>query len=69
MRVRSRRELNRLLHRLRLLLLLPILVLQHGLVRLCRRNLCNCHWAAGEGDRTVVRPLRGAASRVQRRLD
>ena len=67
-RVRSRRELRHLLHRLCLLLLLPILVLQHELLRLCRRSLCNCHWAAGEGDRTVVRPLRGAASRVRRRL-
>ena len=39
----ARRELNCLLHRLRLLLLLPILVLQHELLRLCRRNLSNCH--------------------------
>ena len=50
---------------LRLLLLLPVLLLQQVLLRLCRRNLSHCHYAAGEGGRVVVlRPLRGAASRV-----
>ena len=50
-RVWARRESDGLLHRLRLLLLLPVLLLQLVLLRLCRRKLFHCHCAAGEGDR------------------
>ena len=35
---------------------------------LCRRKVFHCHCATGEGDGTVVRPLRGAASRARGRL-
>ena len=67
-RVRPRRELDCLLHRLRLLLLLPELLLHLVLLRLCRRKLPHWNCTAGEGGRIVVRALGGAASRVRRRL-
>ena len=67
-RVRASRVLDRLLHRLRLLLLLPKLLLHLVLLRLRRRKLPHCHCTAGEGGRVVVRALRSAASRIRRRL-
>ena len=54
-----------LLHRLRLLLLLPKVLLQLILLHLCRRKLSHCHCAAGEGGWGVVRALRSTASRVR----
>jgi hypothetical protein len=67
-RVRASRVLDRLLHRLRVLLLLPKLLLHLVLLRLRRRKLPHCHCTAGEGGRVVVRALRSAASRIRRRL-
>ena len=46
-RVRARRVLKSLLHRLQLLLLLPKLLLRQELLRMCRRNWSHCHCAAG----------------------
>ena len=63
-RVRTRRELDCLLHRLRLLLLLPKVLLQLVLLHLCRRKLPH-HCTAGEGGRGVACALRSASSRVR----